>query len=295
MLKNTSIRLRILSGVVLINLLGAMAVMVYLHESYSSNIYMAAGHAASQGLAAWEQIKGTDVSVDPLENPEEVQRILSGMKEVTGADYGYLVDKDLIDQETYSAARETLGLPSNWEERDTLALLVATEGAPEDAMQFSVPPADVPENGRAIGIENGACSKMCHDHLTGEGDYWYERWSEDRKSRAFGVFPTTDVAGQPVGAVYVIEDISRAADEAKDSMNQTLAVIGITLLVATLVIGLMIDVLVFKRLRAMTASIEEISMRVAGGDFDAQFVPDGTNDEIGSFVNRPGFTGDLIP
>ena len=33
----------------------------------------------------------------------------------------------------------------------------------------------------------------------------------------------------------------------------------------------------------MMSSIEEISIRVAGGDFGAHFQPDGTTDEIGRF------------
>jgi HAMP domain-containing protein len=66
-------------------------------------------------------------------------------------------------------------------------------------------------------------------------------------------------------------------------MMQTLFVIGGTLLAATIAIGMMIDIWVFRRLRRMTESMEDISMRVAGGDFDARFEPDGTSDEIGQF------------
>jgi methyl-accepting chemotaxis protein len=48
-------------------------------------------------------------------------------------------------------------------------------------------------------------------------------------------------------------------------------------------IALLLNGLIFNRLNRMVASIEDISVRVAGGDFDAHFEPDGSNDEIGSF------------
>ena len=86
-----------------------------------------------------------------------------------------------------------------------------------------------------------------------------------------------------MGAIYAIEDITPMADAAKDSMMRTLLVVGLTLLVSTMFIGGLIDVLIFRRLKAMTESMEEISMRIAGGDFDAAYDPDGTDDEIGSF------------
>jgi HAMP domain-containing protein len=43
------------------------------------------------------------------------------------------------------------------------------------------------------------------------------------------------------------------------------------------------ETLVFRRLNKMIESIEDISVRVAGGDFDAHFVADGSMDEIGQF------------
>ena len=46
---------------------------------------------------------------------------------------------------------------------------------------------------------------------------------------------------------------------------------------------MMMDMWVFRRLNNMTAAIEDLSVRVAGGDFDAHFEPDGTDDEIGEF------------
>lgn len=289
-MKNLSIRTRILAGVVLVNLLGAIAVMVYMHQSYSRSLDTTVARTGTQGLAAWEQIKGLDVEIDPVAQPAEVARILEGMKAVTGADYGFLVDKSVTDQAAFTAARESLGEPSTWDERENYGLLAATDSAAADLMMFELPPTDVPENGRIVGVENGACAKTCHDGMTGEGAYWTVRWSNDNVSRGHAVFPVYR-GSDPVGVIYAVEDISAQADAAKASMMQTLVVVGLTLLVATLTIGALMDLLVLRRLATMTRSIQDISMRVAGGDFDAHYEPDGTNDEIGSFE---AFIADFI-
>src|SRR5574340_236857 len=282
-MKNLSIRTRILAGVVLINMVGAIVVMVYLHQSFSSGLDTTVNHTSTQGLAAWEQIKGVDTKIDPTTDPQNVVRILDGMKEITGADYGLMLDKTVVDQKAFDAARETLGLPSDWDEGDTYALLVATDETAGDRMKFNVPPTEVPENGKIIGVENGACSKACHNGVTGSGDYWTVRWSTDRKSRGHSVFPVFGSGADPIGVVYSIADISAQADSAKKSTIQTLLVVAITLLVSTLTIGMLMDLWVLRRLARMTDSMQDISMRVAGGDFSAEFTPDGTTDEIGSF------------
>lgn len=282
-MKNLSIRSRILAGVVLVNLLGAVAVMVYLHQSYSKSLDDIIARTGTHGLAAWEEIKGVDVVVDPVAQPTEAAEILNSMKAVTGADYVLLIDKSATTEAAFSAARETLGEASTWNERDNYGMLAATDEDAAEKAQFELAPAEVPENSRIIGLEVGSCTKTCHDGVTGEGDYWAVRWSNTSASIGHAVFPVFAEGNDPVGVIYAMEDISQQADAANKGMMQTLLVVGLTLVVATLTIGALLDLLVLRRLASMTRSIQEISMRVAGGDFDAHYEPDGTNDEIGSF------------
>jgi HAMP domain-containing protein len=281
-MRNMSIRTRILAGVLIVNVLGAVAIVVYLHQSYSRSIDDTAAITATQGLAAWEQIKGPETQIDPLASPEEAAALLERMKAVTGVDYGLLVDKNLTDAESYAAVRESVGLASNWDERDVYALLATTDEGVSERMQFAVTPESVPEAGKAVGIENGACSATCHNSVTGEGEYWTVRWSTDSVSRAHAVFPVVAADGAPIGAIYAVEDISAQADDARASMVRTLMVIVITLVVMTLVIAGLVDRLVLRRLNRTSVAIQDLFVRVAGGDFDAHFEPDGTTDEIGS-------------
>lgn len=282
-MRNLSIRTRILAGVVIVNLLGAIAIVAYLHQSFSKGLDTATEHTATQGVAAWDELKPAGAGVDPVSNPRKVSQILKKMKAITAADYGFLLAKEEVSKAEYVRAREALGLPDNWDERDKYALLATTDESVGDKMQFRAAPDSVPEAGKLVGVENGACSRTCHNGVTGQGDYWGVKWSTDSKTRGHVIFPVTGTSGKPIGIVYAIEDISRQADAARASMMQTLTVVALTLVAAAILIGGIVDALVLKRLARMTASVEDLSLRVAGGDFSARYEPDGTADEIGSF------------
>lgn len=283
-MKNLSVRWRILGGVVAVNLIGALAVMVYLHQSYSRGLDVAAERAIQLGVNGWaelSELRGSEIAT--VTSVSGATAYAEHLAHLSGAHYGILVEKSLLDEAAYAAEREEAGLPDNWSEGDVYVLAGASDPAALDGVRFNATPDSVPEIGKMVGIENGACSKTCHGAMTAEGDYWTVAWSKDSSSRAHGVFPIADAKGAPVGVVYLIQDISVQANRAKDTMMQTLVVFALTMLVATVVIGGMLDALVFKRLSAMMSSMEDISTRVAGGDFDAHFVASGTTDEIGTF------------
>lgn len=281
-MKNMSIRTRILAGVVAVNLLGTVVAMIYLHQSYSAGVEINATRSVAVSANAWEQVQA-DKPVDPVQDPLRLATVLERMKAVTGGEYTFLLDKAVTEEQAYATLREAANLPDNWEERETFAMVATTDEATAEKALFEVPAADVPEIGKTVGVENGACSETCHNGITAEGDYWGVAWSTDSKSRAHAVFPVTDASGEPVGVIYGVNDISVQADQARASMMRTLIVIALTLFIATLTIGGMIDALVFKRLNRMMVAIEDVSVRVAGGDFDAQFTPDMSSDEIGQF------------
>ena len=279
-----SIRFRILTGVVLVNLLGAAVTMVYLHQSYSGGVAQTATVALTQGNATWTAVQklGTD-ELGNIKDPKAAAAYVAQMKQVTGDEYALLIDKKELDPAAYAKARQAAGLPNNYDEGTTYVTVALTKDEWAKEFQFNPTPDSVPEMGKLVGVKNGACSKTCHGSVKGQGDYWGVTWSDEAGvTEAHGVVPVS-VANKPIGVLYSIQDMSTQANAARSSILQTLLVIGLTLLFATLAIGLMIDMWVFRRLRRMTQSIEDISMRVAGGDFDAHFEPDGTTDEIGTF------------
>jgi HAMP domain-containing protein len=279
-----SIRFRILVGVVLVNLLGAMIVMVYLHQSYSGGVAADATRQITQTNATWKAVQtlGANELGNPMD-PKAAAAYVKQMKEITGEEYALLIDKSALDKAAYAKARQAAGLPDNYDEGATYVQVALTKDEWAKEFQFNPKPDSVPEIGKLIGVKNGACSQLCHNTVKGTGDYWGIMWSDEPGvTEGHGVVPVV-VGGKPVGVLYSIEDLSSQADAARTAMIQTLVVIGLTLLVATLAIGAMIDIWVFRRLKRMTGAIEDLSVRVAGGDFDAHFEPDGTSDEIGTF------------
>jgi HAMP domain-containing protein len=279
-----SIRFKILVGVVLVNLLGAMVTMVYLHQSYSGGVAADATRSLTETNATWVAVQKLGGSqLGKVTDPKAAAAYLAQMKEITGSDFAMLIDKQQLDKATYAKARQAAGLPDNYDEGTTYVQVALTNDELAKEFQFNPTPDSVPEIGKLVGVKNGACSKLCHGSVSGHGDYWGVTWSDQPGvTQAHAVMPVT-INNKPIGVLYSIQDFSAQADAARASMIQTLLVIGITLLIATIAIGMMIDLWVFRRLARMTGAIEDISMRVAGGDFDAHFEPDGTGDEIGKF------------
>lgn len=281
-MKNLSIRTRILASVVIVNLLGAMVLMIFLHQSYADSLRESAGGTAVQGLAAWEQFSPPD-GFHPVAEPSRAQQVLKEMKSVTGVEYALFVYEDAVDEGAYVHARESLDQPSMWDEDSAYALLVNTDDAVTADMQFDSAPSELTDEGALIGMTNGACWNTCHGGTPEDGIYWGIRSGDGGRSSAHAAFPVYAGGSEPIGIVYAIEDLSVQADQSATALTRTLLAVALTLVVAALTIGGLIDTLVLKRLARMTRHMEDISMRLAGGDFEAVFEPDGTTDEIGSF------------
>ena len=281
-MKNVSIRSKILAGVALVILVGALLVVVYLHQSYSSGLDVHAQESVGRSVTAWNVLYDAD-EVQLGMNAETIE-VVATLSEATGGDYALMMLMDSLDQEVYEEARQDLGLAGNWGGREPYVLVTETEAGLMDEVRFGSDPHDVAGIGKVVGIENGACSEMCHAGIAGkDGDFWEVAWSEDTRSRTHAVFPIDVGEGDLVGVMYYVGDISPEADAARESMVRTLFVIGLTLAAAAGLISWMLDFLVFRRLGRMIVTIEEVSLVVAGGGGDVDFEPGHRNDEIGQF------------
>jgi methyl-accepting chemotaxis protein len=279
-----SIRTKLLLGIVVVNLLGGVVTMVYLHQSYSGGVAADATRALERENATWMAIQNYGVDeLGPLTDPKNAASYVSELKKISGADYALLLDKSVLDKTTYATQRQALGLSNNFDEGGRYVQVALTNSSWTKEFQFSPAADTIPVTGKLIGVKNGACSRTCHGSVTGQGDYWGVTWSKKPGiTEADGVVPVSS-GGRRIGVLYSIQNFSEQADAARSSILRTIFVISITLLGAAIVIGMMMDTWVFRRLNKMTAAIEDLSVRVAGGDFDAHFEPDGTDDEIGEF------------
>ncbi|GAB4279188.1 MAG: hypothetical protein Kow0056_12220 [Coriobacteriia bacterium] len=282
-MKDVSIRIKILVGVLAVVLLGALVVVVYLHQSYSSGLDVAAQQSVGRAVSVWNVLYEEE-EMGQLGMDQQTIDLVQRLSEATGDDYALLLSKDALDEEVYEEQRESLGLPGNWDERDEYVLVTSTKEGLLDDLRFETPPTDVPGIGKVVGIENGACTRTCHGGIErSQGDFWGVAWSKDSRSRAHSVFPVGSGETGLVGVIYGIHDISTEADAARQSMLRTLFVIAVTLIVVAVIISAMLDSLVFKRLGRMIVTIEDASVAVAGGMGEFEFDPGDRNDEIGQF------------
>ena len=93
--------------------------------------------------------------------------------------------------------RAAKSLPDNWAEGDTYVVAGTTDEAFAAKMTLKTPAADVPEIGKLVGIENGACSKTCHGGVKGDGRLLGRLVERGRQEpRATRVMPISDSTRQ---------------------------------------------------------------------------------------------------
>ncbi len=281
-MRNLSIRTRILASLVIVNLVGALVLVVFLHQSSASSLVESGIATANQVHAAWHQLSPPD-GFHPLAEPSRAQQVLAEMKSVTGADYALLVWKDAVDESAYVSARESIDQTPLWDGDSGYAMLANTDPAASEDIEIQAGPSEISDDGAFLGLTNGACLQACHGGEPADDTYWRISGADDGTSVAHAVLPVYAGGSEPIGIIYATEDLSRQADQSAGALTRTLLAVVLTLLVAALTIGALIDILVLRRLKRMTEDMESISMRLAGGDFEAVFEPDGTTDEIGSF------------
>jgi HAMP domain-containing protein len=276
--KNVSIRAKIIVGVLLVNLIGAGIVIVYLHQTFSSGLHVAAQDNVTVSSNAWNDILASSgKKIDAAVLAKDGSAFAERAQKITGSDYGILLAKEGVDPAVIKGKEELDG---------DYVLVGSTPDANTDVMKMAnTTPDMVDEAGKVVGVQNGACAGTCHSAIKEPGDFWRVDFSTDGKSRAHAVFPINDSTGKPIALVYSVTDVSTQANADNTSLIRTAGMIAATAIISTIVIALMLNFLVFNRLNRMITSMEDLSMRVAGGDFDAHFQPDGSNDEIGHFEN----------
>jgi methyl-accepting chemotaxis protein len=99
-----------------------------------------------------------------------------------------------------------------------------------------------------------------------------------------GVFPVREASGAVVGGLVVRHDVTALRAGMQRDLLLALAVLGGLALLASALVYLLVDRLIFRRLQVMMATMEDLSARVAGGDYQVGASPQPTrDDEIGRF------------
>jgi HAMP domain-containing protein len=197
---------------------------------------------------------------------EEIDSFLERMRAQTGDDYGLLVEKRFLDRRAWASS--TAGRRDSWDDLPDAVVVSATAAAPP-IVDAGVKLESVPDSGLLLD-------------------------ERERGGRSFvrGIVPVTDAAGRRVGALFVQHDTTALRSSMTRVRTAILcAAAAAAVLLAALLVWLA-QRLVFARLARMTATMEDLMARLAGGDYDVarDMKPSGA-DEIGRFE---GFFGQFL-
>jgi len=191
-----------------------------------------------------------------IELGEGVTHFLGKMKAQTGNDFAMFIHKKLIDQAEWARTRGTER--NSWDDFAEVVVVNSTTGDP-------IVDASAIQGG-------GGTAKVLEEVERGGTMY------------ARGVFPVRDSAGTVVGGLVVRHDINALFGGMRQGLFQALGFLLALTAVAALLVFLLVDRLIFRRLKGMMATMEDLSVRLAGGDYSVGAVARSPrSDEIGRF------------
>jgi hypothetical protein len=189
-------------------------------------------------------------------------KFLESVKAQTGDEYGWVIKKEFLDATKWANTRKDEGKPDNW--NDQKDIVVAQNTTKDEAiLRYSGDVAQLPDEGMVLEVvENGGRTYMR------------------------SVFPVKDAAGEKASAVFVLRDVTPLLAQMRQAQLSALGVIVALMLVALVVAVVVLNTLVFTRLKKMIETMESLSTRVAGGDYalSDMAAPKG-DDEIARFEN----------
>lgn len=206
-----------------------------------------------------------------MELGEEVEHFLGRMKEQTGNDFAMFITKRLIDESEW--ARTRTGGRNSWGDWPNVVVVNSTTTEPL-------------VDQAAIGTESAAGTIL--DEVEQGGSH-YGR----------GVFPVRDSTGAVVGGLVVRHDISGLRRDAQSDLLTAIGFLVALAAISSALVYLLVDRLIFRRLRAMMTTMEDASTRLAGGDYAVgSSMPKVRADEIGKFetffAEFLGFVGSTL-
>jgi HAMP domain-containing protein len=187
-----------------------------------------------------------------VEFGEELGQFLKAMKSQTGDDYALLLDKKYVNREFWTASNETLNRRDNWNDAPNYVVWDKTSKS-DRICNFKGDLGTVPVSGMAL-----------------------DRFHEGNAEFVRGVFPVQDAAGNKVGAIFVVHDISSYYGSMR--RNETIFAVStaVAVLIGTGIFLFMLSRLIFQRLER----IIQIATRVVGGDHGTE-IKVSSDDEVG--------------
>jgi hypothetical protein len=194
-----------------------------------------------------------------LEVAEEINSFATRLKTQTGAELGVLLLKSSMVREEWTKMKAMRNLRDNWDDRKDV-VMAQTTTKDEHLFAFNGDLATIPPDGLVL-----------------------EQTHVGKATLMRGIFPISDVSGKTAGAVFILRDITDLSNAVNAAQVRAFVVMLVLGGILCVLVWLVLDRLVFRRLAAMSEQLELLSLRVAGGDFDidtdAEFKS--SDDEIG--------------
>jgi HAMP domain-containing protein len=189
-----------------------------------------------------------------VEFGEEIGQFIHAMKNQTGDDYGLLLSKKFVDRQFWADSSAVWKRRDNWDDNPNFVVADKTT-ATDKIIQFQGDLSSVPAQGTAL-----------------------EYFRDGNSVFVRGIFPIRDAAGNNVGAMFVVRDISGFYVAMRHTQNVLILMTVVALTLGIFLVLTLLSRLVFRRLEHIIA----VATRVVGGDYETE-IRVSSDDEVGQF------------
>jgi HAMP domain-containing protein len=189
-----------------------------------------------------------------VEFGEELGQFIHAMKSQTGDEYGLLLSKKFVDRQFWADSNAVWKRRDNWNDNPSFVVADKTT-ATDSIIQFQGDLAAVPSQGKVL-----------------------ERFRDGSFVFVRGIFPIRDAAGNIVGAMFVVRDISGFYLAMRHTQTVLVLLTVGALGLGTFLVLSLLNRLVFRRLERIIV----VATRVVGGDYESE-IQVTSNDEVGRF------------
>ncbi len=187
-----------------------------------------------------------------VEFGEELGQFIHTLKSQTGNDYAILLNKKFVDQQFWADSSATWKRRNNWDDNPGFVVADNTT-ANEEIIRFQGDLAAIPDTGTVL-----------------------ERYRDGNAVFVRGLFPIRNAAGDHVGAMFVVRDISATYAAMRHTQEVLLVATVLCFAVGVLLLLKLLDRVIFRRLK----HIITVATRLVGGDFETAIKAD-SDDEVG--------------
>ena len=194
-----------------------------------------------------------------LELAEEIDHFLKIVRERTNDEVALLLSKERLDRDDWSQMRRLSGRRDDWDFNEDYVL------AGRSSETLELPDTLPPEPGLATGSDGGGVVRDNGDGVA-----------------VSGLLPIVDASGHKAGALFLVHDVTPLAQRLEDARTRTIFIILLVFSGLAVVTMLMLDTLVFRRLKVLASRV----MGTGEGALTDCFISDGDTgprDEIGEF------------